>query len=175
MIDELPEGAVKLPANKYPIYFFGTHETTFLSPKDLFLHKEYKDKLGKPNKWKGFNEGLWEIENNSKVKFTRYQAIQQQCSSETEGESGNTADANSKEVGDRVEDGKGKRKNEKAGSKWKKSYTSKKSSKHSQKSPGEKDGKDCKEKENKSSSEGGDSSDDTRNTTADLQKSSEGT
>lgn len=54
------------------------------------------------------------------------QAIQQQSSSETEGEGGNTADASSEEEGDRVEeDGKGKRKNEKAGSKRKKSYTSK--------------------------------------------------
>lgn len=53
-------------------------------------------------------------------------AIQQQSSSETEGEGGNTADASSEEEGDRVEeDGKGKRKNEKAGSKRKKSYTSK--------------------------------------------------
>ncbi|XP_064143005.1 hepatoma-derived growth factor-related protein 3-like [Loxodonta africana] len=146
--DELLEGAVKPPAGKYPIFFLGTQEPAFLGPKDLFPYKEYKDDFGKSNKRKGFNEGLWEIGSNPGVKFTGYQAIQQQSSSEAEGVGGNTADASSE--GDRVEeDGNGKRKNETAGSKWKKSYTSKKSSEQSWKSPGDEDDKDCKEEENK--------------------------
>ncbi|XP_043946525.1 hepatoma-derived growth factor-related protein 2 [Protopterus annectens] len=62
-IEDVAEGAVKPPPNKYPIFFFGTHETAVLPEKDLFPYEKFLDKYGKPNKRKGFNEGLWEIKN----------------------------------------------------------------------------------------------------------------
>lgn len=155
-IDELPEGAVKPPANKYPIFFFGTHETAFLGPKDLLPYKEYKDKFGKSNKRKGFNEGLWEIENNPGVKFTGYQVMQQSSPEAEDG--GHAADGSSEgEEGDSVEEeeDKDKIKADKTASKRKKTASSKKSSKQTRISSGEDDlEKDGKDDDQKSGSEG---------------------
>ncbi|KAF3852536.1 hypothetical protein F7725_005891 [Dissostichus mawsoni] len=68
---KIPDGAVK-PANiKFPIFFFGTHETLSISwPKRCLPVPSTQEKYAKPNKRKGFNEGLWEIENNPKVELT---------------------------------------------------------------------------------------------------------
>lgn len=67
-----PEGNGKPPKNKYPVLFYGTLETAALKPDDLFPYEENLIRFGRPQKRKGFNEGLWHCIHNpnfdSKIK-----------------------------------------------------------------------------------------------------------
>lgn len=44
--------------------------SAFLAAKDLFAYEKYRERYGKPNKRKGFNEGLWEIQNNPHASYS---------------------------------------------------------------------------------------------------------
>lgn len=149
-IDELPEGAVKSPSNKYQVFFFGTHETAFLGAKDLFPYDECKEKFGKPTKRKGFSEGLWEIENNPTVTHEAYEAEEKKNETEAAGETESVdkgdADASSDEdEGALVID----EKNERGGAKRKAGESTEASPKRLKDTDGEGDSKADDNKSNK--------------------------
>ncbi|MCJ8733019.1 hypothetical protein PDJAM_G00218150 [Pangasius djambal] len=142
-IDELPEGAVKPPANKYPIFFFGTHETLFVAFKSSQLTTKQNEESPP--------EGA--VTHIACVSLICYcepdQSVQQQTWSE--GEGADAADRSSEgEEGESIgEEEEGKVKGEKVGSKRKKTASSKKSKlsrKCSAEEEEEKDGKEDEEK-----------------------------
>ncbi|XP_028822954.1 PC4 and SFRS1-interacting protein-like [Denticeps clupeoides] len=57
----------KRPGNKVPVFFYGTHQTAFLEPKDVVPYWPNKEKYGKPYKKGGFQKAMWEIEHDPGV------------------------------------------------------------------------------------------------------------
>lgn len=51
-----------IPPNKFPVFFFGTHQTGTLHAKDIFPYEQNKEKFGKLKKSNIFNQSLWELE-----------------------------------------------------------------------------------------------------------------
>ncbi|GIY39363.1 hepatoma-derived growth factor-related protein 2 [Caerostris darwini] len=64
---EPPKQGQKIPPNKYYVFFFGTYETGIVQSKDIFPYETFKEKYGKPQKRRFFNEGLHEIEHDPTI------------------------------------------------------------------------------------------------------------
>ncbi|GIZ01970.1 hypothetical protein CEXT_10021 [Caerostris extrusa] len=64
---EPPKQGQKIPPNKYHVFFFGTYETGIVQSKDIFPYETFKEKYGKPQKRRFFNEGLHEIEHDPTI------------------------------------------------------------------------------------------------------------
>ncbi|KAK3706223.1 hypothetical protein QZH41_010288, partial [Actinostola sp. cb2023] len=58
-----------IPPKKFPIFFFGTHETAIMLGKDLFVYDKYKAKFAKSSTRRFFNEALEEIVKDPKVRY----------------------------------------------------------------------------------------------------------
>ncbi|KAK7930515.1 hypothetical protein WMY93_006910 [Mugilogobius chulae] len=92
-IDEVPDGAVKPSNMKFPIF--------------SLAHM----KLCKPNKRKGFNEGLWEIENNPKAELTGPKPVPPKTVTEKDSDS-NTEEDENKESKSKVPGSEAEQENE---------------------------------------------------------------
>ena len=68
---DLPAPEEKIPPKKFPIFFFGTHETAVMLAKQLFPYETNKEKFSKNSNHSrgGFKEALVEIVKNPKVKW----------------------------------------------------------------------------------------------------------
>ena len=55
--------------NKQNLFSYLNVFRCFLAPKDIYPYEKFKAKYGNPQKRRGFNEGLHEIEHNPMIKF----------------------------------------------------------------------------------------------------------
>ncbi|XP_046399738.1 PC4 and SFRS1-interacting protein isoform X2 [Ischnura elegans] len=74
-VETVPDPSAGNKAQKYNVFFFGTYETAVCKLEDIFPYEENKERFGKPQKRrKGFNEALWEIENDPQLTFKKVQS-----------------------------------------------------------------------------------------------------